>query len=85
MNQTNDIDDFRYISNTVNNRVLPQDQGSWDFYGPPNSDRTIIEVLEAFVGNCQPMPADIAEALGLPKCSTFTEGVQEIWNTTIIK
>ena len=78
--ETNLIDDFRYLASSMRHNVLPEDQGSWDFYGPPNSKRTINQILDQCDGNTDPMPADIADALGLQNGSAFTEGVQEIWH-----
>lgn len=80
MTPSNEIEDFRYLANSVKHHVLPEDQGSWDFYGPPISDRTINQILEHFDGNCEPMPADIADVLGMSSGSVFSEGVQEIWH-----
>ncbi len=71
-------DDFLFLCSAFERGVLPEDDGMWDTFGPPDSALTIDEILDHFTDCNEPLPAVAAVQLGLPPGTSYGDAVRTI-------
>ncbi len=69
---------FAFLAEAYANNALPEDEGRWEFIGPPTCDLSIEEILTGLAESDAVMPDPISSILGLSSQSTYAGGVQRI-------